>query len=72
MSVDGVKPAQQQVKELSDLFAGWIGTLGRDDLSGLAANTIMNGNLGVRSGTGCIYTPGCVGGGMPPVRMPNN
>lgn len=72
MSVDGGKPPQQQVKELSDLFAGWAATLGRDDLSGLAASTIMNGNLGVKSGTGCIYTTGCAGGGMPPVRMPNN
>ena len=72
MSVGGGKPPQQQVTELSDLFAGWAATLGRDDLSGLAANTIMNGNLGPKAATGCIYTTGCVGGGMPSVRMPNN
>lgn len=28
---------------------------------------IMNGNLGVKSGTGCINMPGCVGGGSAPV-----
>jgi hypothetical protein len=72
MSVDGAKPPQQQAKELSDLFAQWANTLpaagSADNLSTL--NGIMQGNLGVQSGTGCINTLGCVGGGTAPVYTP--
>jgi hypothetical protein len=69
MSVDGAKPPQQAVQELAEMWTGWANKIGSgDDLSTL--NMIMNGNLGVRSGTGCINMPGCVGGGTVPVYTP--
>lgn len=72
MSVDGSEPPQKAAQLMADMFSAWAGTLNRADLSGLAANGIMNGNLGVTGATGCINMYGCVGGGMPPIRLPNN
>lgn len=69
MSVDGAKPADVQAKELADLFAGWAASRqSGDNLSTM--NMIMQGNLGVQSGTGCINVMGCVGGGTAPVYTP--
>ena len=70
MSEDGSVPPQEATTKLADLFAQWAATLSNDNISAL--NGIMNGNLGVKSGTGCINTFGCVGGGLPPIRTPNN
>jgi hypothetical protein len=66
MSVDGSLPPKQATDDLAKLFTAWARTLGPgDNLSTL--NGIMQGNLGVQVGTGCINTPGCVGGGTAPV-----
>jgi hypothetical protein len=67
MAEEGSLAPEDATAKLASMFAQWASAnSGKgDNLSTL--NGIMQGNLGVQSGTGCINTPGCVGGGTAPV-----